>query len=113
MKNENKLLWRSFFFLFFWEVSVLERFSRIALIVLDSVGIGELPDAALYDDVGAHTLGNMARHRGGLKLPHLQRLGLGNIVSVEGVQPVDRPEAHFGKMAEISREKTPPPVTGN
>ncbi|WP_124728687.1 phosphopentomutase [Staphylospora marina] len=83
----------------------MKRFSRIALIVLDSVGIGELPDAALYGDVGTHTLGNTARHRGGLKLPHLQRLGLGNIVPVEGVHPVDGPEAHYGKMAEISKGK--------
>ncbi|MZP28424.1 phosphopentomutase [Heliobacterium undosum] len=73
---------------------------RVILIVLDSVGIGELPDADRYGDRGSHTLGNIARAVGGLRLPHLAKLGLGNIDAIDGVAPVERPEGAFGKMAE-------------
>lgn len=53
---------------------------RVILIVLDSVGAGEAPDAAAYGDVGSNTLGNIAAAMGGLHLPNLQQLGLGNIL---------------------------------
>lgn len=83
----------------------MKRFPRIALIVLDSVGIGELPDAAEYNDVGAHTLGNIARHQNGLSLPNLAQLGLGNIEPVQGVTAVGSPKAYYGKMGELSKGK--------
>lgn len=75
------------------------------LIVLDGVGIGELPDASLYGDQGSNTLKNMAEKVGGLKLPNLQKLGLGNIDNIPGVDPTDEPLASFGKMAEKSKGK--------
>jgi len=75
------------------------------IVVLDSVGVGELPDAALYGDVGSNTLGNTARAMGGLNLPNLGKLGLGNIIAVEGVPPTDNPAAAWGKMAEQSAGK--------
>jgi phosphopentomutase len=75
------------------------------VIVLDSVGIGELPDAAAFDDVGSHTLGNMARVVGGLKTPHLEVMGLANIAILEGVLPQTKPTAAYGKMAEKSAGK--------
>lgn len=78
---------------------------RAIVIVLDSVGIGEMPDAADYGDKGSNTLGNIARQRGKLNLPHLQALGLGNIAPIQGVEPVSNPKANFGKMAESSRGK--------
>jgi phosphopentomutase len=78
---------------------------RVIMIVLDSVGVGELPDAALYGDTGSNTLGNLARAVGGLNLPNLGRLGLGNIIPVEGVPPTSAPEAAWGKMAEQSAGK--------
>ncbi len=78
---------------------------KVALIVLDSVGVGELPDAEKYGDAGCNTLGNIARAVGGLKMPNLGRLGLGNIIEVEGVPPAERPEASFGRMAEQSPGK--------
>jgi phosphopentomutase len=78
---------------------------RIIVIVLDGVGIGELPDAALYGDVGSNTLGNTSRALGGLSLPALERLGLGCIESLDGVKAVAGPEACFGKMAEASPGK--------
>lgn len=61
--------------------------SRVILVVLDSVGIGALPDAADYGDEGANTLGNVARKCGGLALPHFGRLGLGRLTDVAGVPP--------------------------
>lgn len=79
--------------------------NRVFLIVLDSVGIGSLPDAASYGDEGANTLGHVAEHRGGLKLPHLATLGLGNILPLAGVPPAPAPLASWGRMAETARGK--------
>ncbi len=78
---------------------------RVILIVLDSVGVGELPDAADYGDEGSNTLGNTARAVGGLHLPHMETLGLGNIVEVMGVPPASAPEGAYGRMAEASKGK--------
>ncbi|MCA9984928.1 MAG: phosphopentomutase [Anaerolineales bacterium] len=78
---------------------------RAIVIVLDSVGIGEAPDAAAFGDVGSHTLGNIAQAAGGLNLPHLEALGLANIAILAGVKPQLAPAACYGKMAEVSRGK--------
>ncbi|MCB9758627.1 MAG: phosphopentomutase [Alphaproteobacteria bacterium] len=78
---------------------------RATLIVLDSVGVGAMPDAAEWGDAGADTLGHVAQAVGGLELPHLQRLGLGNIHEILGVPPVDQPAAGFGKAAIFSAGK--------
>ena len=78
---------------------------RAILIVLDSVGIGALPDAGNYGDVGSHTLGNIAEHMGGLKLPNLGKLGLGSIDKLKGVEPQPVPMGNYGKMAEASLGK--------
>jgi len=75
---------------------------RVIIIVLDSVGIGEMPDAEDYGDLGSHTLGNIARLRGGLQLPFLEKLGLGNIDLISGVPANPNPAGSFGKMAERS-----------
>jgi phosphopentomutase len=77
----------------------------VIIIVLDSVGIGELPDAAAFGDVGSNTLGNIARAVGGLDLPELGALGLGNIAPLEGIPPAPRPAGAYGKMAEVSAGK--------
>lgn len=78
---------------------------RAIVIVLDSVGVGALPDAAEYGDEGSNTLGNTARAVGGLDLPHLGALGLGHITEVMGVPPAAHPEGAFGRLAEASRGK--------
>ncbi len=78
---------------------------KAVMIILDGVGAGELPDAARYGDEGCNTLGNLARRRGGLELPNLQRLGIGNILPIEGVPPAESPEAFFALMAEKSPGK--------
>lgn len=83
----------------------MSDFKRVFLIVLDSVGIGEAPDAADFNDIGADTLGHIAEHRNGLKLPHLEKMGLGNIHHVKGIEATDTPTAHFGRMQEASNGK--------
>jgi phosphopentomutase len=84
--------------------------NRVFLTVLDSVGIGELPDADAYGDRGSHTLGNIAR-RVPLAVPNLRALGLGNVARVEGVPPVQTPLGAYGRMAERSPGKDS--VTGH
>ena len=79
--------------------------NRVIVIVIDSVGIGEGPDAADFGDVGSHTLGNMARVVGGLCLPNMEKMGLANIAILEGVIPQAAPQAAYGKMAEVSAGK--------
>ncbi|MGB4870117.1 MAG: phosphopentomutase [Candidatus Promineifilaceae bacterium] len=79
--------------------------NRVIVIVLDSVGIGELPDAADFGDVGSHTLGNTAVAVGGLNVPNLTQMGLGNIAILQGVNPQTTPTAVYGKMAEVSAGK--------
>jgi phosphopentomutase len=79
-------------------------FGRIIWIVLDSVGIGAMPDAADYGDVGSDTLGNIARLRG-LRLPNLCRLGLANIKPLEGLDSVTSPTGAFGRCALASPGK--------
>jgi phosphopentomutase len=78
---------------------------RVILIVLDSVGIGELPDADLYGDQGANTLGNIALKYPQLNIPNLTRLGLGNIDQSNALKKTDAPQAAFGKAAEKSAGK--------
>jgi len=78
-------------------------FNRILLIVLDSVGIGEMPDAADYGDSGADTLGHVLGSRNVL-IPNLQRMGLANIRRLP-VEPVENPEGVFGKAGTSSRGK--------
>lgn len=87
------------------ETNMTTPFRRIVLIVLDSVGIGELPDAYRYGDAGANTLGHIAEAAGPLALPHLERLGLGCIGRIRGVAPAARPAAYYGRMAEVSAGK--------
>jgi len=78
---------------------------RVVLLIMDSVGVGELPDAGEYGDSGSNTLGNTAKAVGGLILPNLGRLGLGNIINVVGTPPAQNPAASYGRMAERSAGK--------
>ena len=80
-------------------------FKRVFLIVMDSVGIGALPDAERYGDGGSDTLGNIARSQDGLRLPVLEKLGLGHIAPIVGMDDTSMPLASYGKMAEISLGK--------
>lgn len=77
----------------------------VILVVLDGVGVGELPDAPAYGDKGAHTLGNVARAVGGIRLPHLEALGLARITPAQGLDPRSPVNGCFGRMAERSKGK--------
>lgn len=80
-------------------------FGKVLWLVLDSAGVGELPDAPLFGDVGANTFGNTARAVGGVKLPNMGRLGLGNLTDIPGVSRLSRTDGHFAKMAEMAPGK--------
>lgn len=77
----------------------------VILIILDSLGIGELPDAGEYKDEGSNTLGNIVKAVGGIRLPHLEMLGIGNIAKFDGIKKIKNPIASFGMMAEASKGK--------
>jgi phosphopentomutase len=78
---------------------------RAFLIVLDGVGIGALPDAADYGDQGTHTLLHVAEAVGGLRLPALERLGLGRLLALPGVRAISDPRGARGRLAEASKGK--------
>lgn len=75
------------------------------IIVLDGVGVGELPDAHLYNDQGSNTLGNIAKALNGISLPNLQRMGLGNIIPITGIEKTNIHTCSFGKLREASKGK--------
>ncbi len=83
----------------------MDQINRVILMVMDSVGIGELPDAAEYGDQGAATLQNIAAEVGGLKLPNLEKMGLGKIESIQGLNSELEAEGAYGKAAEKSKGK--------
>ncbi len=78
--------------------------NRVIWIVLDSVGMGELPDAKRFGDEGSNTLGNIARDTK-LSLPNMRKLGLGNIEGMKGIEPVAKPIGCYGRLAELSDGK--------
>jgi len=80
-------------------------FDRIIVIVLDGVGIGAAPDAALYGDEGSNSIANVAKVLGGINLPNMGKLGLGNITPIQGVAPTNRPKGGYGKMQPLSAGK--------
>lgn len=77
-------------------------FKRVHVIVMDSVGIGEAPDAKAFGDEGSNTLVHTAEFVNGLNVPNLEKLGLGHIESIPGINQVEAPLAYFGKMQEAS-----------
>ncbi|WP_083249094.1 phosphopentomutase [Bacillus solimangrovi] len=81
------------------------RFKRVFLVVMDSVGIGEAPDAADFNDKGADTLGHIGEHMNGLKMPNMGKLGLSNIKEIQGIEKASSPKAHYTKMQEASNGK--------
>jgi len=81
------------------------KYKRIFVIVMDSVGVGAMPDAARFGDEGSNTIGNLARVAGGIKLPVLGSFGYGNLTDILGVPPVEQAKANYTKMAELSNGK--------
>lgn len=82
-----------------------KQIQRVAVVVLDSVGCGDAPDASEYGDVGANTLGNIARAVGGLNLPNLGRMGLGNLVEIVGTPSTTSASGVYGRLTEVSAGK--------
>ena len=83
----------------------MDPFKRIFVIVMDSVGIGEAPDAELFGDKGADTLGHIAERMNGLHMPNLEKLGLSNIREIKGVKKINQPLGFYTKMQEASTGK--------
>lgn len=83
----------------------MQNFKRVFLVVLDSVGIGEAPDAEQFNDLGADTLGHIAEHMNGLHMPTIGQLGLSNIKQIKGIEKAEKPMAHYTKMEEASNGK--------
>ncbi len=79
--------------------------NRVILIVLDSVGCGDAPDAAEYGDEGSDTLGNTSRAVGELRLPNMGTLGLGNTTDILGVPPTSQAQGAYGRLTEVSAGK--------
>lgn len=84
---------------------------RAILVILDSLGVGELPDAKEYGDVGSHTLDNIYKVCGGLNINNLEDLGIGNIEGVNGANKSDTPKGSYGRAMELSKGKDT--VTGH
>lgn len=80
----------------------MTKFKKMHVIVMDSVGIGEAPDAKSFGDEGSHTLGHIAEHMDGMYIPNLTKMGLGNIAPLHKVDVVEAPTAFYGKMQEAS-----------
>ena len=80
-------------------------YKRVFLIVMDSVGIGEAPDADKFGDKGADTIGHIAEKMNGLKMPNMGKLGLSNISEIKGIEKAEKPMAFYTKMQEASNGK--------
>ncbi len=83
----------------------MSKFKRIFTIVIDSLGVGALPDAAAYGDAGTDTLGHIAENTDPFHIPNLQKLGMANLHPLKGVEPVEKPLAYFAKLSEASAGK--------
>lgn len=81
------------------------QFKRVFLTVMDSVGIGEAPDAERFGDKGADTLGHIAERMNGLHMPVMGKLGLSNIREIKGIEKAEKPMAYYTKMQEASNGK--------
>lgn len=83
----------------------MEKLERVTVIVLDSVGIGDLPDAVEFGDAGSNTLGHIAEASNGIALPNMEKLGLGNLTDIKGVPKTSNPQGAYGKANEASKGK--------
>ncbi len=83
----------------------MRKYKRMFVIVVDSLGVGAMPDAERFGDVGVNTLGHIAEAAGGLALPNLQKLGMANIIPLKAVAPAEEPLAYYGKLREKSNGK--------
>lgn len=78
---------------------------KAVLIVVDSCGVGALPDAKDFGDEGVNTISNLSKAAGGINLPNMEKMGLGNITDIEGVSKTDNAIGYYGKSMEKSKAK--------
>ncbi|NFL01856.1 phosphopentomutase [Clostridium botulinum] len=83
----------------------INMIDRVIWVVLDSVGMGALPDAEKYGDIGANTIGNISKAIGGLNVPNMEKLGLGNIDEIKGLKSVESPIGCYSRFKEMSNGK--------
>lgn len=83
----------------------MQKFDRIFVIVLDSLGIGEMPDSATFGDIGVNTLQHVSESVESFHIPNLQKLGIANLLPLKHVEPVEVPLAYYTKLNERSRGK--------
>ncbi len=83
----------------------MKKYKRVFLIVLDSLGVGDAHDAALFDDEGANTLGHICENVNGLDVPNLEGMGLGNIGEFKGIHPLKKQLAYTARLEEVSNGK--------
>ena len=83
----------------------MEKFKRVFVVVMDSLGVGAMPDSADFGDVGVNTLGHISESVDTFEIPNLQKLGMANITPLKQVAPVEHPLAYYGKLREKSRGK--------
>lgn len=84
---------------------MIKDIDRVTIIVLDSAGIGALPDAGEFGDEGSNTIGHIAEAIGGLKMPNMEKMGLGKIEKIEGIEDISKPIGAYGKAIEKSKGK--------
>lgn len=80
----------------------MKKYKRVFTIVIDSLGVGALSDAADYGDAGADTLGHISQNVDKLNIPNLQKLGIANLHEIKGVKPVQNPIGYYTKLNETS-----------
>ena len=83
----------------------MEKYSRIFVVVMDSLGVGEMADSEEYGDVGVNTLEHISQSVESFEIPNLRRLGIANLCNLKQVEPIERPLAYFTKMNEKSCSK--------
>lgn len=93
------MLWKAGFFM------SIKKYKRIFTIVIDSLGAGEMPDAAKYGDAGTDTIGHISESVDSFAIPNLQKLGMANLHKLKQVEPAERPMSHYGKLREASTGK--------
>lgn len=80
----------------------MKKINRVFVVVMDSLGVGAMPDAADYGDVGVNTLGHISEAVENLEMPNLQKLGMANIIPLKNVPPVEKAGGYYGKLKELS-----------
>lgn len=83
----------------------MQKFNRVFLLVIDSLGIGEMPDSEKFGDVGVNTLGHIAEKMEDFYIPNMQRLGIANLCDLDGLAPIEKPLGYFMEMYETSNGK--------